>query len=87
MSWVMRVYAKWVRSARAAQDYKKRKNGGQNEDIHCLQGQVSSSLKYDQKKSSGRLHTWKKDQKAREGRNLTSEAEELGINKSVISRA
>ncbi|GFV22875.1 hypothetical protein TNCV_3709151 [Trichonephila clavipes] len=39
------------------------------------------------KKSPGRLPTWKNDRKAGGGRTVTSVAAEFGINKSVISRA
>ncbi|GFT30021.1 transposable element Tcb2 transposase [Trichonephila clavipes] len=39
------------------------------------------------KKSPGRLHTWKNNRKAGGGRIVTSVAAKFGINKSVVSRA
>ncbi|GFV13745.1 transposable element Tcb2 transposase [Trichonephila clavipes] len=52
-----------------------------------LQKRRSGDQYSEQKKSPGRLHTWKNDRKAGEGRTVTSVAAEFGINKSVGSRA
>ncbi|GFT43870.1 HTH_Tnp_Tc3_2 domain-containing protein [Trichonephila clavipes] len=52
-----------------------------------LQKRRSGDQYSEQKKSPGRLHTWKNDRKAGGGRTVTSVAAEFGINKSVVSRA
>ncbi|GFW58627.1 transposable element Tcb2 transposase [Trichonephila clavipes] len=52
-----------------------------------LQKRMSRDQYSEQKKSPGRLHTWKNDRKAGGGRTVTSVAAEFGINKSVVSRA
>ncbi|GFT09668.1 transposable element Tcb2 transposase [Trichonephila clavipes] len=53
-----------------------------------LQKRWSGDQYSEQKKSPGRLHTWKNDWKAGGGAyRVTSVAAEFGINKSVVSRA
>ncbi|GFV75252.1 transposable element Tcb2 transposase [Trichonephila clavipes] len=49
-------------------------------------GRITCTTKsFGLKKSPGRLHTWKNDQKAGGGRTVTSVFAEFGINKSVVS--
>ncbi|GFX01177.1 uncharacterized protein TNCV_4581431 [Trichonephila clavipes] len=52
-----------------------------------LQKRRSGDQYSEQKKSPGRLHTWKNDRKAGGGSTVTSVAAAFGINKSVVSRA